>query len=47
MPVLAHPELWYPLETILSQWIHLLRLGKAVASRHDAPSRLGSEKIGP
>ncbi|KAK8062811.1 hypothetical protein PG997_014908 [Apiospora hydei] len=31
MPVAAHPELWHPLETILSNWIELIRVRKVVA----------------
>ncbi|KAI8632820.1 hypothetical protein F5Y19DRAFT_462612 [Xylariaceae sp. FL1651] len=47
LPVQAHPALWHPLETVLSNWIHLVRLGKVVASPRDAPALFGSEKIGP
>ncbi|KAI1090041.1 hypothetical protein F5B19DRAFT_347234 [Rostrohypoxylon terebratum] len=43
----AHPELWYPLETVLSNWIELIRLGKVVASPRDEPALFGVEKIGP
>lgn len=47
LPVEAHPELWHPLETVLSNWVELLRLGKVVASPRSAPALFGSEKIGP
>ncbi|KAI6085865.1 hypothetical protein F4821DRAFT_270351 [Hypoxylon rubiginosum] len=46
LPVDEHPMNWHPLETVLSNWISLIRLGKVVAS--PAPRGLfGSEKIGP
>ncbi|KAI1505506.1 hypothetical protein F5X99DRAFT_368249 [Biscogniauxia marginata] len=47
LPVEAHPSLWYPLETVLSNWIDLIRLGKITASPRDAPALFASEKIGP
>ena len=47
MPIDAHRELWHPLETVLSNWIELIHLGKVTASPKDVPSRFGSEKIGP
>ncbi|KAI0867463.1 hypothetical protein GGS24DRAFT_485515 [Hypoxylon argillaceum] len=47
LPVDAHPEQWHPLETILSNWISLIHLGKIVASHRDEPALFGSEKIGP
>ncbi|KAI1206731.1 uncharacterized protein F4807DRAFT_469949 [Annulohypoxylon truncatum] len=47
LPVEEHPSLWHPLETVLSNWIDLIRLGKVVASPRDAPALFGSEKIGP
>ncbi|KAI0379584.1 hypothetical protein F5Y04DRAFT_126078 [Hypomontagnella monticulosa] len=46
-PVEAHPSLWHPLETVLSNWIDIIRLGKVVASPRDTPALFGSEKIGP
>lgn len=46
MPVDAHPPLWQPLETILSHWIALVRLGKVVASPADEPPRHGGVKAG-
>lgn len=42
-PVEAHEELWHPLETVLSQWIRMIQLGKVTASLDDAPN----EKYGP
>ncbi|KAI1105615.1 hypothetical protein F4804DRAFT_125090 [Jackrogersella minutella] len=43
----AHSLLWYPLETVLSNWIELVHLGKITASPRDTPALFGSEKIGP
>ncbi|KAK8001246.1 hypothetical protein PG991_013468 [Apiospora marii] len=40
MPVAAHPELWHPLETILSHWIELIRIGKVAAVPDRAPDPL-------
>jgi hypothetical protein len=46
-PVDKHPQCWYPLETILSHWIALIRLGKVVASpNNEEPALYGSIKIG-
>ncbi|TRX97157.1 hypothetical protein FHL15_001951 [Xylaria flabelliformis] len=47
LPIEKHPELWHPLETILSNWIDLIHLGKITASPRDVPAEFGSEKIGP
>lgn len=47
LPVEAHSELWHPLETVLSNWIGLIHLGKVAASPRDEPSLYDSEKIGP
>ncbi|KAL1840984.1 hypothetical protein VTJ49DRAFT_7590 [Mycothermus thermophilus] len=47
MPAERHPELWYPLETVLSNWIELIRLGKVVAAPSDVPALYESEKMGP
>jgi hypothetical protein len=47
LPAESHPELWHPLEIILSNWIELLRIGKMAASPTDAPSLFDSEKFGP
>ena len=46
-PVKVHPELWHPLETVLSNWIDLVHLGKITASPTDTPALFGGEKIGP
>ncbi|KAK4247271.1 hypothetical protein C7999DRAFT_41421 [Corynascus novoguineensis] len=44
----VHPSdtYWHPLETILSNWIGLIRLGKVVVSPTDEPALYGSVKIG-
>ncbi|PQE13536.1 chitin-type 1 protein [Rutstroemia sp. NJR-2017a WRK4] len=47
LPFREEPDLWHPLETIFSNWIELIHLGKIVASPTEAPSLFGSEKIGP
>ncbi|KAL6821852.1 hypothetical protein J3E69DRAFT_382354 [Trichoderma sp. SZMC 28015] len=49
LPVAAHQELWHPLETVLSNWIELIHLGKTqvTPSPRDEGGRYGSEKIGP
>lgn len=47
LPLEEHRELWHPLETVLSNWIDLIRLGKVTASPRDEPALFGSEKIGP
>ncbi|KAM0254724.1 hypothetical protein ACHAQJ_006506 [Trichoderma viride] len=47
LPVKTHQELWHPLETVLSNWIELIRLGKVTASPREAPALFDSEKIGP
>ncbi|KAI1110834.1 hypothetical protein F5Y14DRAFT_339532 [Nemania sp. NC0429] len=46
-PVAAHPELWHPLETVLSNWIDLVRLGKIAAAPRAEPAPYDAEKIGP
>ncbi|CAI7591751.1 unnamed protein product [Penicillium glandicola] len=46
-PVEDHPDIWNPLETVLSHWIDLIRLGKVVASPHEEPALFDFEKIGP
>ncbi|KAI1345505.1 hypothetical protein F5Y01DRAFT_300361 [Xylaria sp. FL0043] len=43
LPVEQHDELWHPLETILSNWIHMVEIKKITASRDAAPN----EKFGP
>lgn len=47
LPFEAHPTLWNPLETVLSNWIELLKLGKITASPKEEPALFGVEKIGP
>ncbi|KAG8157178.1 hypothetical protein KVR01_012886 [Diaporthe batatas] len=47
LPAGAHPALWNPLETVLSNWVGLLRLGKIAASPAGEPALFGVEKIGP
>lgn len=47
LPLEAHRELWHPLETVLSNWIGLIRLGKVAASPRDEPALYDGEKIGP
>ncbi|KAI0531833.1 hypothetical protein GGR58DRAFT_214510 [Xylaria digitata] len=47
LPVEAHRMLWNPLETVLSNWIKLVHLGKITASLRDTPALFGGEKIGP
>ncbi|KAJ5893060.1 hypothetical protein N7504_009751 [Penicillium tannophilum] len=34
-PISEHEELWFPLETILSHWIYMIRLGRVVAGLPD------------
>ncbi|KAL8366347.1 hypothetical protein RB595_004899 [Gaeumannomyces hyphopodioides] len=45
-PVDEHPQLWHPLESILSHWIFLTRLGKLVVSPAGDPALYGGEKVG-
>ncbi|TGJ88425.1 hypothetical protein E0Z10_g346 [Xylaria hypoxylon] len=47
LPVETHAALWNPLETVLSNWIELVHLGKITASPRDVPAMFGGEKIGP
>ncbi|KAI2629289.1 hypothetical protein GGS26DRAFT_560121 [Hypomontagnella submonticulosa] len=42
-PLEEHGDLWYPLETVLSNWIHMVQIKKITASQDDAPN----EKYGP
>ncbi|KFY40751.1 hypothetical protein V494_03326 [Pseudogymnoascus sp. VKM F-4513 (FW-928)] len=39
-----HPELWHPLETVLSNWIHMIQLGKITASPEE--SKTETEQMG-
>lgn len=41
-----HAALWHPLETIPSNWVHFIRLGKIKVTPRDTPSRFGSKRIG-
>ncbi|KAI1274511.1 hypothetical protein F5Y07DRAFT_372627 [Xylaria sp. FL0933] len=43
LPVGQHDDLWYPLETILGNWIHMVEIKKITASQDEAPN----EKFGP
>ena len=36
-PYEEHPEIWIPLETVLSHWIDLIHIGKVVASSQKEP----------
>jgi len=45
-PVDEHRQSWHPLETILSNWIALIRLGKVAASPADEPALYDSVKVG-
>lgn len=46
-PVQDKPQAWYPLETLLTNWIDLIRVGKVLASPHKEPALFDFEKIGP
>lgn len=41
-PIEDHLELWHPLETVLSHWIHMIQIGKITAS----PEKTETEKLG-
>ncbi|KAI0802863.1 hypothetical protein GGR55DRAFT_691800 [Xylaria sp. FL0064] len=43
LPVEQHDDLWHPLETILSNWIHMVKIKKITASPDEGPY----EKFGP
>ncbi|KAL2118601.1 hypothetical protein VTJ04DRAFT_8261 [Mycothermus thermophilus] len=47
MPVERHPELWNPLETVLSTWIGMIQIGKIFAGPKEARALYDSEKFGP
>lgn len=47
LPVKDHLDLWHPLETVLSNWIELVHLGKIIASPRDEKPRFVGEKMGP
>lgn len=38
-PIEEHEDVWFPLETIPTHWIFLIRLGKVVAGKYDWPSK--------
>lgn len=47
LPIKDHLDMWFPLETMLTNWIHMLRIGKVTASPPEkgyptAIGRLGS-----
>lgn len=42
-PLEQHGDLWHPLETVLSNWIHMVQIKKITASQDEAPN----EKFGP
>ncbi|KAI1392390.1 uncharacterized protein F4822DRAFT_127714 [Hypoxylon trugodes] len=46
LPVEKHPELWHPLETVLSNWIEQIRVGKITASPAETPPVFVGEKVG-
>lgn len=46
-PVEANSHVWNPLETLLTNWIDLIYIGKVVASHHKEPALFDFEKIGP
>lgn len=37
-PIEEHQDLWHPLETVLSNWIEMTRVGKITASQGEAPN---------
>lgn len=48
MPIDEHDEMWFPLETILSNWIYMLRIGKVTAGSPEieAPEEVARSTIG-
>ncbi|GAD95925.1 hypothetical protein PVAR5_4573 [Paecilomyces variotii No. 5] len=34
-PIEEHEDMWFPLETILTHWIYMLRIGKIIADFHE------------
>ncbi|KAF3491228.1 uncharacterized protein GIQ15_00745 [Arthroderma uncinatum] len=44
-PIEAHEELWHPFETVLSNWINLIHIGKVVGSLPDEPGLFDCEKF--
>lgn len=45
-PIEEHSDLWYPLETILSNWIHMIRIGKVTASPYVREFPMQRSKFG-
>ncbi|KAJ5206010.1 hypothetical protein N7491_003368 [Penicillium cf. griseofulvum] len=41
-PIHEHEDMWFPLETILTNWIHMLRIGKITA---DSPEGKAPEEL--
>jgi hypothetical protein len=41
-PIDEHEDMWYPLETILTNWIYMLRIGKITA---DSPEGKAPEEL--
>ncbi|KAJ0296247.1 hypothetical protein COL516b_011777 [Colletotrichum fioriniae] len=41
-----HAALWHPLETVPSNWVCLIRLGKVKVTPRDTPSQIRSRRIG-
>ncbi|KAM5454795.1 hypothetical protein MaudCBS49596_002092 [Microsporum audouinii] len=44
-PIEAHEELWHPLETVLSNWINLILIGKVIGSLPGEPGLFNCEKF--
>ncbi|KAM5464887.1 hypothetical protein MferCBS49748_005309 [Microsporum ferrugineum] len=44
-PIEAHKELWHPLETVLSNWINLILIGKVIGSLPGEPGLFNCEKF--
>ena len=45
-PIDEHEEMWYPLETILTHWIYLIRIGKVVIDPTETWSNPARSQIG-
>ena len=43
VPVAEHWDMWFPLETILTNWIHMLRMGKITADSRKGTGDLSDE----
>ncbi|GLI73656.1 hypothetical protein PoHVEF18_001876 [Penicillium ochrochloron] len=46
LPVEDHLDMWYPLETMLTNWIHMLRIGKVTASPAEREYPTAVERLG-